>query len=241
MVRAYDWTGHVVGRLTVEYRILPQPSAKSAPIWLCRCACGNTTRVTSGSLKSGNTRSCGCLGRETSSTRWKQRWATVGLNGRMKHGWIGRHEHNAWTAMIHRCVNPRNKQWHRYGGRGIYVCERWLHSFINFLRDMGPCPPGGTLDRIDNDGPYEPGNCRWVSMRVQGNNRGTNRRLTFGGKTLTIADWEREMGYPRAIIKNRLAVGWSIERAITERPLPRVKRNAGPDPTVPASSSHRAP
>lgn len=226
MVRAHDWTGCVVGRLTVEYRVQPQPFSKQGPVWFCRCTCGNTTQVTSGSLKNGNTRSCGCLGRETASARWQKRWMTIGLNGKTKHGWHGTSEYRAWTSMINRCVNPRNKSFPAYGGRGITVCERWLHSFLNFLADMGPCPAGFSLDRIDNDGAYEPGNCRWTTRLVQSNNRRNNRHITFNGKTLTVAQWEREQRYPRTTIKNRLHHGWSIERAITTPPSLPAKHSA---------------
>lgn len=95
--------------------------------------------------------------------------------------------------MRHRCRNPKNEAWHRYGGRGITVCERW-DKFENFIADMGPCPPGLTLDRENNDGNYEPGNCRWATSTQQNGNRCDTNWITHSGKTMCAADWARYFG-----------------------------------------------
>src|SRR5204863_7300664 len=98
-----------------------------------------------------------------------------------------------WSSFRQRCTNPKDKSWGNYGGRGITVCERW-HVFKNFLADMGPRPPGYQLDRIDNDGGYQPGNCRWTTSSKNNNNKRTNRRITYLSKTQTTTEWARELG-----------------------------------------------
>jgi hypothetical protein len=103
-------------------------------------------------------------------------------------------EHDAWRGMLARCRNPRHPSYKNYGGRGITACERW-NSFENFLDDMGKRPsPKHSLDRIDNNGNYEPGNCRWATRREQANNTRMNRFVTFDGRTMTLAQWARETG-----------------------------------------------
>jgi len=126
--------------------------------------------------------------------------------------------YQSWLDMVKRCTNPKTQYFARYGGRGIRVCERWLHSFPNFLEDMGENPPGTTLDRHpNNDGNYEPGNTRWATGDQQMNNRGSfNRTVTYLGATRTIAEWATETGLPQAALYSRIATyGWSAERALS--------------------------
>jgi hypothetical protein len=122
-----------------------------------------------------------------------------------------------WRAMIARCHNEKNGAYYRYGGRGIQVCQRWRESFEAFLADMGPRPsPKHQIDRINNDGNYEPGNCRWATVIVNSRNRSDNNRLTFNGETKTLAEWSEITGIPYGTLWKRLKDGWTAERALTE-------------------------
>jgi len=117
--------------------------------------------------------------------------------------------------MLTRCTNPNFPGFYKHGGRGIRVCERW-HSFENFLADMGERPSGKTLDRINNNGHYEPGNCRWATTAEQSVNTRQNHFLTFMGETMTLSQWTAKMGLRRGCIGERIARGWSVARALTE-------------------------
>lgn len=132
-----------------------------------------------------------------------------------KHGLTHTPEYEAWAAMHARCGNPRCKSYKDYGGRGIRVCERWK-SFEAFIADMGRRPDGCSLDRFpDNNGNYEPGNCRWATSRQQGNNKRNNVWLTLNGQTKTFMEWAREYGIPRGKLRKRLKAGWPLQEALT--------------------------
>lgn len=137
----------------------------------------------------------------------------------MKHGQCKTSTYSAWTAMMRRCYTPSVPNFERWGGRGIRVCERW-RDFRNFLADMGPRPTGLSLDRINNDGNYEPGNCRWATREQQGRNTATTRNITFAGKTQCLSDWAAEVGITPHGLYYRLQRGWPLERALTERVAP---------------------
>ncbi len=126
-------------------------------------------------------------------------------------------EYGVWRQMNNRCYNVRQSKFPRYGGRGITVCDRWRTSFIAFLDDMGHRPsPKHTLDRIDNDGNYEPGNCRWTTQRAQQNNRRDNHFITFNGETRSLSEWTRHLGFPVGVISQRLCkLGWDAAKALT--------------------------
>ena len=132
------------------------------------------------------------------------------------HGMTHTAEHNAWGNAKGRCYNPRNKRYQHYGSRGITVCERWLNSFENFFSDMGPRPPGYSLERIDNNGHYCPENCKWILRSDQGKNKRCIRLLTYQGKTQSMADWARELELTILLIWRRLNRGWSVEDALTK-------------------------
>jgi hypothetical protein len=122
----------------------------------------------------------------------------------------------AWCGMKDRCTRPTNKAFANYGGRGIRVCDEWLNDYPRFLADMGLSPDGGLLDRIDNDKGYSPENCRWATRVEQNNNRRSCRVLTVAGRAQTMAQWEREAGIPRGLIRQRIfRLGWSPERAVS--------------------------
>lgn len=132
------------------------------------------------------------------------------------HGASRTPEYRVWTGVIKRCENPRMESYPRYGGRGIRVCPAWRVSFIAFLRDMGPRPsPKHSLDRINNDGNYEPGNCRWATPEEQMRNTSDNRLLTWRGETHTVTEWAEITGLPRVTISQRFHRGWSVERCLT--------------------------
>lgn len=198
----HDLNGQKFGRLTVQARARNSRNGKTA--WLCLCACGKEPIVLGNCLCNGRTKSCGCLRREVSRTN-----QTV-------HGLRGTPLYGAWVRMKTRCYNPKCREYPRYGGAGITVCDRWRHSYTSFLADMGERPPSTSIDRIDNEGGYEPGNCRWASSIVQANNRRNNRILEFRGDAKTIATWGRETGIKAQTIHMRITRGWPVERALTE-------------------------
>ena len=134
-----------------------------------------------------------------------------------------------WRSMINRCHRPEVENYPNYGGRGIAVCDRWRNSFDAFMSDMGERPPGGTIERRDNDGPYSPENCFWATRTVQAKNKRNNRLITANGRTMTMADWARELGINPAAILYRIRAGWTAERAVTEPAPERPNSKLSPD------------
>ncbi len=134
---------------------------------------------------------------------------------RESHGMSKSPEHRAWVSMKQRCANPKKREWPHYGGRGIKVCCAWVHSFTTFLKDVGPRPSEmHSLDRIDVDGDYEPGNVRWATNQEQKENTRVVRMVTVGGRTQSVSAWEREMGLSKGQVKSREKSGWTTEEAI---------------------------
>lgn len=121
----------------------------------------------------------------------------------------------SWRSMVYRCTNPKNPKYRFYGGRGIAICDRW-RVFNDFYADMGDRPEGMTLDRIDSDGNYEPGNCRWADAETQANNTRATRVLTFNGEALSISQWSRRLGLGFTTIAGRLKTGWPVALALSE-------------------------
>lgn len=135
---------------------------------------------------------------------------------RATHGDTYSKEHRCWATIKRRCYNLRCSKYKYYGGRGITVCDRWLRSYENFLEDMGRAPsPDHSIDRINNDGNYEPLNCQWATMQEQNNNRRCSRYLTHDNQTRTLSEWSRFTGINSKTLHKRLKNGWSVEKAIT--------------------------
>ena len=154
-----------------------------------------------GHLKRGTTVSCGCYQKKRSSERLKGAATTHGRST------AGDPTYKAWKRMKHRCYQPAAKTYPSYGGRGIEVCERWRDSFENFLADMGERPEGTTLDRIDTDGDYEPGNCRWATRREQDGNKSNSIRVTVGDRTMCLYHWAEKLGINANTLYYRYRVG----------------------------------
>lgn len=201
--RTYDrrpWPGRVYHRWTVIAR---QPSRDRTPKVLCRCECGTERMVNVQFLREGKSKSCGCWNREYPRTN------------AVKHGYSGTATYNSWVAMRSRCEDPKFIGYENYGGRGISVCLRWA-TFAAFLEDMGPKPsPGHSIDRIETNGNYEPGNCRWSTKKVQCRNKRNNRVVEFGGVRDCLKAHAERAGIDYHKVHGRLRRGWSLERALS--------------------------
>lgn len=205
--RFKDLTGQVLGRWTVLRYSHTSDGPRRVVFWLCRCECGTEAVVRSADLRRGHSLSCGCLKRDATV-------ANFTTHGQAKaSGWSP--EYRAWCNMLSRCYNQNGTRWGRYGGRGITVCARWRESFEAFYADMGPRPSKEhSLDRIENDGNYEPGNVRWATRTQQMTNMSRNRLITIGSRTLCLADWAKERGVSIATVKTRMRRGMTIEKAL---------------------------
>lgn len=197
-----DRTGTKLWRLTVVRR-------SDRGKWVWRCECGAEVITDYHHVAVGHTKSCGCLKAEMHATRFIR-------HGQARAGKLTK-LYVTYRSMVNRCQQPGCKQFPLYGGRGIKICSRWLDSFENFAADMGEPPtPKHELDRRDNDGNYEPGNCRWATRKEQMRNTGATRWITFKGRTLNLSAWAEEIGMLPSSLESRLRKGWSIERALTE-------------------------
>lgn len=172
-------------------------------VWRFSCSCGKKHLATATHVRRGLVKSCGCLANEIIRAR------------NFRHGRRFTREWRAWNEMMNRAhrASSKSKNNKYYKDRGVSVCERW-QTFKNFYDDMGDCPRNYTLDRIDNDGSYEPDNCRWATMKQQANNRSNNKRITLNGKTQTLSEWESITGTSQKNISARLRLGWDIKEAI---------------------------
>jgi hypothetical protein len=172
--------------------------------WHCQCDCGKQTLTSGFTLRNGEAKSCGCL-------------TTDQLVERItKHGKVKTSEYYSWSGMIQRCTNPKAASFQRYGGRGISVCDRWL-QFENFYADMGPKPSQNyTIERINNDGNYNPSNCRWATKQEQNFNTSRNHFVKYKGRKLSVTEAAElaPNGITRGGVFHRLRSGWSIEEAL---------------------------
>lgn len=196
-----DLTGQKFGRLTVlefAYR------KGKHYYFLCKCDCGNTIVIRRDSLLKKNfTQSCGCIAIEKSKQRFK------------KHGLHGSRLYYIYHNLKHRCLNPQNEEYINYGARGISICDEWLKDFKNFS-DWAIANGYNdtlTIDRIDNNGNYEPSNCRWITNKQQQRNKRTNRFIRYQGETYCVTDWALKLGLTPKKLFWRLNHNWSIERA----------------------------
>jgi len=199
MPKLRDLTGQRFGAWMVLRRI-KVPSRFTA--WLCRCDCGTEKPVNAQHLYEGISRSCGCLG--------------INPDAKVTHGKSKTKVYRVWADMLQRCQNPKSCNYKFYGARGIKVCDRW-QDFENFLADMGERPTEHhSIERIEVNGNYEPGNCRWATRKEQYRNRRNNRLITFQGKTLTLGDWAAEIGLSSNSLSSRINTHkWPIEKALT--------------------------
>lgn len=173
---------NLIGDRYGRWRIVSRADNRNGQsAWRCECDCGSIVDVAQSSLRGGASRSCGCLKDEEMLAR------------NLTHGYARTPIYQIWSGMITRCTNPNEENWRHYGGRGITVCDRW-RKFENFLEDMGLPPEGLTLERMHNDGDYEPSNCRWATKREQGWNRRTSRTITWRGATKCAMAWAEQFG-----------------------------------------------
>lgn len=190
------------GRLMVvdyERRLIGK---KSRIYWNCVCDCGGRTSVEASNLVSGHAVSCGCFQQESRHFHTRT------------HGLSKTRTYKIWKGLKKRCYNTNNRSYKNYGQRGITVCRRWA-SFQSFLKDMGECPSGMSIDRIKNNKGYSPDNCRWSTHHQQMNNMRTNNRIRFNGQTKTLAEWSVHYKIPYHRLWQRLYIlNWRFSKAI---------------------------
>lgn len=202
--RTQDLLGKRFGRLLVVEKV-------SDTRWRSICDCGNEAVSKRQSLCDGKAKSCGCLNKEINRAR-------VYTHGLSKTG-----VYKVWCSMIQRCINPNNKQFCDYGGRGITISESW-RTFENFLADMGQPQKGQSIERIDNNSGYSRENCKWVTRTEQQRNRRTNLLLTIEGVTMCATDWAEKFSMTPDMVFSRLHLGWSAEEAVGLKPRARKDR-----------------
>lgn len=204
--------GERYGRLVIIRELQPHitPSGKKERIVLCECDCGSEKSVMLSALRSGNTVSCGCLRSEKSSERR--------LKAKSDMAKTGSRLYRIWREMKRRCYKQYDPSYKYYGGRGIKICDEWVHDiniFVEWSVSNGYADDL-SIDRIDSDGDYCPENCRWVDYKTQNNHTSRNHYITYNNETLTIKQWSEKTGISYNALKSRLNKhGWSIERALT--------------------------
>lgn len=202
-MRLRDLKGQSFGKLMVIDRAEVD---KSGVWWNCSCDCGEIKAIRGQSLTSGDTKSCGCH-----SVKFRTPLNTTHGEASNTPEW------SAWQNMKQRCLCHTHKSYRNYGGRGIKVSKEWTDSYIRFLMDMGRRPtPKHSLDRIDNNGDYEPGNCRWTTTSMQSNNKSNNKIIKYRGVTRTLGQWSNIFSIKRKMLYARLCRGWDIEKTLNQ-------------------------
>lgn len=211
---AMDLRRQQFGKLRVIARAPREDGKQNGAYWACKCDCGNQLVVPASSLRSGVRKSCGCLKRER-----------LGASLRT-HGGSRTREFHIWSDMRARCHRPTHASYPEYGGRGIIVCDRWRvgengqPAFACFIADMGQRPDASmSIDRIDNNGNYEPGNCRWATSSEQQSNTRRTVRIVYEGVNMALADAIRAAGnvVKWDVARQRIRRGWDVERAVKTR------------------------
>ena len=217
MGKLIDLTGQRFGKLVVVKRAENHvsPNGFQKVQWLCQCDCGNMTIVSGGNLRNGTTKSCGCLKVESGKTaNLKHGCIRVGNKDRL---------YGVWAGMKQRCYNPKHEFYHRYGARGINVCDEWLNDYFAFKEwayangydekaKLNQC----TIDRIDPNKGYCPENCRWVDQKVQSNGLCTNHLIEYNGEIHTLSQWADILEMSYDVLKRRIQRDWTIERAFNQ-------------------------
>lgn len=219
MAKLIDITGKIFGRLTVLRRSKGAATrdAFHNARWECRCRCGNICQVASSSLRSGETRSCGCFQNEVRKLKLR------------KHGMTKTPEHNTWLRIIQRCHNPNDNSYWLYGARGIHVCNEWRENFMVFFSDMGKRPSAEySLDRIDNEKGYCKENCRWATQHEQSRNRRDTFLIECNGEKLCMVDWAARLGVDRSTIYARIRRGMTPTSAILDILNQPIRLTGGP-------------
>lgn len=223
-----DLTGQTFNRLTVVGLAGARSGSRRKPMWNCLCVCGQRVIVIGDNLRSRCTKSCGCLDRDVMATRSLTHGESRG--GRTP-------EYQTWKQIKQRCLNPNNPKFKDYGARGITVCSEWRADYTRFLRDMGRRPKGCSIERLNNDGDYSPGNCVWAMPQQQSHNKRSTLRLTFNGETNTLTEWAIATGIPAKLLYTRIRHNWPTESILTEPKRQGVPLRHRPTPSELASGT----
>ncbi len=196
-----DMTGKKCDKLTVISRS-DRKDYDGRYYWKCLCECGNEKEVNGRTLRNKFPIDCGCV------------WKEILTKQKTTHGQTNTCLYRTWASIKNRCYNVNGQDYPDYGGRGIYVCNTWRYSFEQFAKDMGPHPEGLSIERVDNDGPYSPENCKWGTDAEQAKNTRRNHWIEFDGKRLILQDWARHVGISVKSLRDRIK-RWGIERSLS--------------------------